>query len=41
MFIRKDGKVMFFCSMKCQKNTFKLNRNPRNFKWTKVYKKGG
>jgi large subunit ribosomal protein L24e len=41
MFVKKDGKVLYFCSRKCEKNALKLNRNPRNFKWTRNYQKGG
>lgn len=39
-FINKDGKAMLFCSSKCEKNSLKLKRIPRNLKWTKYYKKG-
>ncbi len=39
-FITKEGKSYNFCSRKCEKNLLKLNRNPRDFKWTKNYKKG-
>ena len=41
MFIKKDGTVLNFCSMKCEKNMLKLGRTPRYMKWTKVYEKGG
>jgi large subunit ribosomal protein L24e len=34
MFVKNDGKIFYFCSMKCEKNLFKLNRVPRNMKWT-------
>ena len=34
-FVRKDGKVLDFCSMKCEKNMLKLKRKPAKFKWTK------
>jgi large subunit ribosomal protein L24e len=39
MFVKKDGKVLYFCSRKCEKNMIKLKRNPRKFKWTKHYGK--
>ncbi|MBL7100355.1 MAG: 50S ribosomal protein L24e [Nanoarchaeota archaeon] len=39
LFVFKTGKVLHFCSSKCEKNTLKLKRKPRNFKWTKHYKK--
>ncbi len=34
MFVKKDGKVFWFCSTKCEKNLFKLKRVPRTTKWT-------
>lgn len=37
--VRKDGKILYFCSGKCEKN-YKLGRNPRKLKWTKYYEKG-
>ena len=40
MFVEKDGKILYFCSSKCEKNMFKLKRKPRNLKWTKHYVKG-
>lgn len=39
IFVYKTGKILNFCSSKCEKNTLKLKRKPRNFKWTKHYKK--
>lgn len=39
VFIKKDGKVLYFCSRKCEKNLIKLKRNPRKLKWTKHYGK--
>ncbi|PIN81972.1 50S ribosomal protein L24e [Candidatus Woesearchaeota archaeon CG10_big_fil_rev_8_21_14_0_10_30_7] len=35
MFVKKDGKVLHFCKMKCEKNMFKLKRTPSNLLWTK------
>jgi large subunit ribosomal protein L24e len=35
IFARKSGKILFFCSMKCEKNTLKLGRKPVNYKWSK------
>lgn len=37
MYIRRDGKILYFCSRKCEKNMLKLKRNPRKLKWTKYY----
>jgi large subunit ribosomal protein L24e len=39
MFVKRDGKVIFFCSRKCEKNMIKLGRNPRKLKWTRQYRK--
>ncbi|MEK6861363.1 MAG: 50S ribosomal protein L24e [Nanoarchaeota archaeon] len=39
MYIKVDGKILYFCSSKCRKNMIKLNRKPIKFKWTMVYKK--
>ncbi len=44
MFIRVDGKILNFCSNKCEKNMLKLRRKPRKLKWTEEFqqiKKGG
>jgi len=38
IFVTKEGKVFNFCSMKCEKNVFKLGRIPRKFKWTREKK---
>ncbi len=34
MYVKKDAKIFYFCSMKCEKNLLKLRRKPRNIKWT-------
>jgi len=43
MFVKKDGKILFFCSSKCEKNLLKLKRKPLVTKWTGIYhkQKGG
>ena len=41
MYVKKDGKILFFCSNKCEKNMLKLGRKARTLKWTKLYEKGG
>lgn len=39
-FVKSDGRILWFCSSKCWKY-FRLGRDPRKFKWTKKYVKGG
>lgn len=39
IFVKKDGKVLNFCSRKCEKNMLKLKRKPANLKWTKPKKR--
>lgn len=34
MFVKKDGKIMYFCSTKCEKNLLKLGRKSRTTRWT-------
>jgi len=40
IYVRKTGKISFFCSMKCEKNMLKLKRSPRKMKWTLAHQKG-
>jgi len=40
IFVKKDAKILHFCSNKCEKNMFKLRRKPAKLKWTKHYRKG-
>ena len=37
IYIKDNGQILNFCSLKCEKNMIKLKRDPRNFKWTKFY----
>lgn len=39
MFVKKDGKILYFCSSKCEKNLLKLGRIPRRIKWTDTFQK--
>ena len=39
MYIRKDGKIFYFHSSKCEKNMLKLGRDPRNVKWVATQNK--
>ncbi|RJQ20220.1 50S ribosomal protein L24e [Candidatus Woesearchaeota archaeon] len=41
MYVKTDGTVFHFCSMKCEKNQLKLGRVPRYTRWTKSFEKGG
>ena len=36
MVVQKTGRIYWFCSKKCEKNSMKLNRDPRKFKWAKA-----
>ena len=38
MYVRKDGKILYFEGMKAQKNFFKLGRKPRETRWTEEFK---
>lgn len=40
MFVKKDGKILYFCAIKCRKNLLELKRKPIVTKWTKSYVKG-
>lgn len=33
MYVLKSGKIMYFCSGKCEKNALKLRRKPAKLKW--------
>ena len=39
MFVKNDGKILYFCSSKCEKNMLKLRRKPRDQRWTEAHKK--
>ncbi|MBU0461800.1 MAG: 50S ribosomal protein L24e [Nanoarchaeota archaeon] len=34
MYVKTDGKIFYFCSMKCEKNMLLLKRKPRQTRWT-------
>ena len=40
IFAMNDGKILHFCSNKCEKNNFKLGRKARFLKWTGAFMKG-
>ena len=37
MYVKVDGRVMNFCSKKCEKSVLKFNKKPRETKWTEEY----
>jgi len=41
MYVQKDAKILYFCSMKCEKNLLKLKRKPITAKWSGRYVKAG
>lgn len=34
MYVKKDGKIIWFCSSKCRKSFF-MGRNPKKLKWVR------
>jgi large subunit ribosomal protein L24e len=36
MYVKKDGKILFFCSKKCEKHILKLERKPLTTRWTRA-----
>ena len=39
IFVYTSGKVINFCTNKCEKNMLKLKRKPITVKWTQEYRK--
>lgn len=39
IYVTSKGKMLYFCSSKCDKNLLKLGRSRRRTKWTKTYRK--
>jgi len=39
LYVQKDGKILYFCSMKCEKNLLKVKRKPITTKWSDRYTK--
>ena len=35
--VKNDGSVNYFCSSKCRKNSLKLKRDKRKFRWTEAF----
>ncbi len=36
LLIKNDGRLLYFCSTKCEKNLLELKRKSREHKWTKA-----
>jgi len=36
MFVKTEGRILYFCSSKCEKNMLKLKRTARKLKWAKA-----
>ena len=34
MYVKTDGKILYFCTMRCEKSMIKLDRKPRETRWT-------
>lgn len=39
MYVKSSGKIIYFCSTKCEKNLLKLKRKPRKIRWTEMFRK--
>lgn len=39
MFVKKDAKILYFCTRKCEKNMLQLKRKARNITWTEEARK--
>jgi large subunit ribosomal protein L24e len=37
MYVKKDAKILNFCSSKCEKNMLKLKRKPIKTRWSKRF----
>lgn len=38
IYVRRDGRILRFCSSKCRKSMIKFKRDPRKFKWCRAYR---
>ncbi len=41
MYVRNNGTILWFCSRRCRISMLEFKRDPRKFKWTAKYVKGG
>ena len=39
MYVKRDAKLLYFCSNKCEKNMIKLKRKAITTKWTQRFEK--
>ncbi|MBI2547874.1 50S ribosomal protein L24e [Candidatus Woesearchaeota archaeon] len=39
MYVKKDGKILYFCKRKCEKNMLILGRKERLTQWTAAFRK--
>jgi large subunit ribosomal protein L24e len=39
IYVKKSGKLFYFCSSKCEKQILKLDHKPREVKWTREARK--
>ena len=39
IYVFKNGKIVNFCTLKCEKNMLKLKRKPHKVKWTKEHRR--
>ncbi|MCD6549347.1 TRASH domain-containing protein [Candidatus Micrarchaeota archaeon] len=39
MYVRRDGKIYYFCSSKCKRNMLNLKRSGKKTKWTEYVQK--
>ena len=39
IYVFKTGKIVNFCTLKCEKYMLKLKRKPHKIKWTKEYRR--
>lgn len=37
MYVQNDGRILHFCTSKCENNQLKLHRVARTLKWTKAW----
>jgi large subunit ribosomal protein L24e len=37
IYVKKDSKIFYFCTSKCERNMLVLKHKPRTTKWTNEY----